>query len=135
MPTPKSKKSPRDEGRIRRAVQGADERAALNLRVIGNARDKGMQVTRDALASGLIPGGKKWPGDAWPVHSLEKRSPSVSIEPPEEGRARLAYNRNEAGVPLSPDDWAMLEKYPDGGPWQQEWEEACARYQASKRVE
>lgn len=129
---PQGKATPRDEGRIRRSIAGAEDRAAVKLEAIAHLRDIGTPITREALANGLLPGAKKWPTDAWPLHSIENRSPSVSIEPPEEGRARLAYARHLAGVPLSPDDWAMLEKYPDGGPWQREWEEACRQHNEAK---
>lgn len=121
------KRTARDEGRIKRAVAGAEERAANNLRVIDNARQKGTAITREALANGTPP---EKIGDikgSWPAWAVEGRDPTQGVRPPIEGEARMAFARQRAGLPLNRRDEYVLDRYPDGGPWQKEWEEVCAR--------
>lgn len=101
------------------------DRVANTLGAIARLRADGVATTRECLAFGKNHLEVK---GSWPLHALENRSPSTSIRPPIEGEARMAFARQNAGLPLTERDIYVLERYPDGGPWQSDWEEAAREY-------
>lgn len=121
-----TKLTPRDEGRVRRAVQGAGERAASKLRSIAAAREKAIQQDRD---DPLKPK-EGVPQHRWPLHSIHNTAPGQDLPPPLENHVTVARARQAAGLPLTPYDVRALERHPDPTPYERAMRKAAAAYQA-----
>lgn len=114
-----SRPTPRDTGRINRAVAGAEDRAIQGLKAIEKSRVKGRAITAVCISTNKDIGDAK---DSWPLHAYENRPITITRDVPIEGQARMAYARQRAGLRLSDADRAALDRYPDGGPWQHDFE-------------
>jgi hypothetical protein len=116
--------TPRDEGRVRRAVAGSGDRAQRKLEAIAKERAKAIHLddTEPLAPKDGVPQYR------WPLHARHGTHPGTDTRPPLENHVTVARAREVAGLSLNEYDRRALAAHPHPTTYERAMAKAAADY-------